>query len=260
MISTPVHAVDLSKKICTQLKLLGLREGDVVLLHASLKSLSRIPQHPQTVINGVLNAIGQNGTLLIPSLTYETVNKENPVFDRKNTPSDVGAISEYFRKQPQVYRSLSPTHSVCGIGKHARMLLQKHHYDSTPLGPNSPLHMLPRYGGKILFIGCGLKPNTSMHAVEELLEPPYLFGDAFEFKLITEGAVMHKKMRQHNFKGYEQRYDRVASLLNEKELRLGRVLAADVYLLDAAAMWKKAYNKLRENPYFFVDRLNVHDN
>ena len=260
MISTTVPTVDLSDKICTQLKLIGLKEGDVVLLHASLKSLSRIPQHPQTVINGILNAIGNNGTLLVPSLTYETVNKDNPIFDIENTPSDVGAISEYFRKLPKVHRSISPTHSVCGIGKHAKAMLQKHHYDNTPLGPNSPLRMLPRFGGKILFIGCGLKPNTSMHAVEELLEPPYLFDDYYNFKIIANGNVMNKKMRQHNFKGYEQRYDRIADLLGPRELRQGRVLAADVHLIDAEAMWKKAFLKLQQNPYYFVDRLSISAN
>ena len=260
MITPLTLTSNLSQKICAQLKLLGLVEGDVVLLHASLKSLSRIPQHPETVIQGIFNAIGKSGTLLVPSLTYERVNKENPVFDRQNTPSDIGAISEYFRKLPKVYRSLSPTHSVCGIGKYAHEILKSHHKDDTPLGPHSPLRLLPKFGGKILFIGCGLKPNTSMHAIEELLEPPYLFSDFFEFKIINHGLLTNKKIRQHNFKGFEQRYDRLANLLNAKELRSGRILSADVYLIDAEAMWKKAYMKMAENPYYFVDRLNVRDN
>jgi aminoglycoside 3-N-acetyltransferase len=132
--------------------------------------------------------------------------------------------------------------------------------DSTPMGPNSPLSLLPRFGGKILFIGCGLKPNTSMHAVEELIEPPYLFGDFLEFNIINDGVVKRKKIRQHNFKGFEQRYDRIANLLNEKEMKKGSILAASVHLLDAEAMWEKAYMKLTENPYYFVDRLNERDN
>ena len=254
---TPTLAVDLADKISMQLKLTGLQEGDVVMLHASLKSLSRIPQHPKTVIDGIIKAIGKSGTLLVPSLTYEVVNRDNPVFDRLATPSDVGAISEYFRTMPGTYRSLSPTHSVCGIGKNAKEMLEKHHLDDTPVGAHSPFRLLPEYGGKILFIGCGLKPNTSMHAVEELLEPPYLFEDYAKFKIISNGIIINKKMRRHNFKGYEQRYDRVANLLSKKELKKGRVLSAEVFLLDAAALWEKAFLKLQENPLYFVDKLDM---
>ncbi|UZR94715.1 AAC(3) family N-acetyltransferase [Chondrinema litorale] len=253
---TPTLAVDLAEKISMQLKLTGLQEGDIVMLHASLKSLSRIPQHPKTVIDGVIKAIGKGGTLLVPSLTYDIVNKENPVFDRQETPSNVGAISEYFRTMPGTYRSLSPTHSVCGIGRDAKALLEKHHLDNTPVGENSPFRLLPKYGGKILFIGCGLKPNTSMHAVEELLEPPYLFEDYVNFKIVSNGSAMDKLVRRHNFKGYEQRYDRVANLLSKRELKKGRVLSAEVFLIDAVALWEKAYLKLRENPLYFVDKLD----
>ncbi|MEM1137973.1 MAG: AAC(3) family N-acetyltransferase, partial [Bacteroidota bacterium] len=218
---TPTLALNLVEKISMQLKLTGLQEGDVVMLHASLKSLSRIPQHPQTIISGILKAIGESGTLLVPTLTYESVNKENPIFDRSRTPSDVGVISEFFRTMPETYRSISPTHSVCGVGKLAKDLLERHHADDTPVGANSPFRLLPKYKGKILFIGCGLKPNTSMHAVEELLEPPYLFADYFEFKIINNGIMMNKRLRTHNFKGYEQRYDRVADILSDKELKRG---------------------------------------
>ncbi|MFP6646122.1 MAG: AAC(3) family N-acetyltransferase, partial [Candidatus Latescibacterota bacterium] len=46
-----------------------------------------------------------------------------------------------------------------------------------------PLRKLRDLGGQLLFLGCGLRPNTSMHGVEELVEPPYLFGDDITYTL-----------------------------------------------------------------------------
>jgi len=54
--------------------------------------------------------------------------------------------------------------------------------------------------------------------------------------------------------GYEQRYDRVADLLEGDQLRTGYVGHAWCHLLDAAALKQCAVAKLRENPLFFVER------
>ena len=55
-------------------------------------------------------------------------------------------------------------------------MLCDHVQDNTPCGQNSPFNRLIENAGKILMIGCGLTPNTTMHAVEEYVRPPYLFG------------------------------------------------------------------------------------
>ena len=62
-------------------------------------------------------------------------------------------------------------------------------------------------------LGCGLRPNTSMHGIEELVEPPYLYGDHLTYRLIlADGEVIEKEYRRHNFRGWIQRYDRVAEV------------------------------------------------
>src|SRR5690606_7869867 len=104
------------------------------------------------------------------------VTREQPEFDLVRTPSNVGTLAEYFRTRPGTIRSLHPTHSICGTGKRTAELLADHARDFTPCGPHSPLTKLPEVGGQILMLGCSLRPNTSMHGVEELVEPPYLFG------------------------------------------------------------------------------------
>ena len=41
-------------------------------------------------------------------------------------------------------------------------------------------------------LGCGLQPNTSMHAIEEMVKPPYLFGPPLTYHLVlADGKVTH---------------------------------------------------------------------
>jgi aminoglycoside 3-N-acetyltransferase len=235
----------------------GLCAGAAALVHCSLRSLGHVPGGAETVIDALLQTLGPRGTLLMCAHSYATVTPSQPVFDARHTPSCVGLVPEVFRQRPGVRRSLHPTHSVCGQGPDADELLGAHDLDQTPAGPNSPYHRLRQIRGLIVMLGCGLKPNTSMHGVEELVEPPYLFMDervTFELR-DADGRQRTASHRVHNFKGWRQRYDRVDQVLHdEQELRKARVLNAEVCIIDAEALWHKAAAKLREDPLFFVDR------
>lgn len=247
---------DVIQNIKNDLLKSGIREGGVVLMHSSLKSLGYVPKGPETFIKGVLAAIGEKGTLLVPSLSYIHVDETNPVFDLLNTPSDVGAVSEYFRKMPGTIRSINPTHSVCGIGALAEEILKNHSKDETPCGENSPFRILKEYDGQILFVGCSLEPNTSMHGVEEIVEPPYLFKETIDYKIILpDGRCKHIKNRRHNFEGYKQRYDRVESILDDNGLKKGKVLEADTFIIESSVLWKEAVAQLRQDPLFFVESM-----
>lgn len=250
--------VEARERIADDLRAAGVRPGGVVVVHSSLKSLGRVPGGPETVVRGLLDALGPEGTLLMPALSYATVGADNPVFDVLETPSCVGAIPEHFRTRPGTLRSVSPTHSVCGVGPEAERLLERHRLDETPGGPNSPFRALRDVGGQIVMLGCGLAPNTSMHAVEEVVEPPYLFGGTIDYRVVlTDGTETQLRCRRHGFRGFAQRYDRVAGLLPEGALKVGTVLEATVHTIDCAPMWDAAEAALRGDPLYFVDRVGA---
>lgn len=107
-------------------------------------------------------------------------------------------------------------------------------------------------------LGCGLKPNTSMHAFEEYVIPPYLFNGEREYTITDEeGNTIRKVYTIHDFHGWEQRYDRVAELPDTRFLRRGRVLEAETFVLDATGLRAAVLKKLRQDPLFFVDRTAV---
>jgi len=229
----------------------GIKPDDTILMHSSLSSLGYIEGGADTVIDTLIAALPE-GTLLIPTLSYQTVTRENPFFSVTETPSCIGIIGETFRKRKGVKRSLHPTHSVCGTGKYAEEILEKHIETSTPAGKNSPFGLLPEYNGKILMLGCTLKPNTSMHAVEELLKPWYLLQkEPVEYTITDEkGNEFIKIHERHNFKTAEQRYDRLANIM---DIPCKKVMNADCYLIDAKEMWEKVYAKLKEDIDYFID-------
>ncbi len=243
--------------IARDLAALGVQEGDVLLVHSSLSSMGHVPGGPETVVQGLLEALGNGGTLLMPALSYDHVTPKQPVFDVRRTPSNVGAIPEYFRRRAGTRRSLHPTHSVCAVGAWAAPLLRDHGLDRTPCGPHSPFHRLRQCEGKILMLGCSLYPNTSMHAIEEMVEPPYLFGGSLTYRLIDwEGEARDRTYLAHGFEGFEQRYDRVADYLTAPDLVQGPILEATAYLIDAPALWDAALAAYRETPLTFVDAIS----
>lgn len=239
---------------------LGVQPGGVLLVHSSLRSLGPIPgaserdSGAEVVVQSLLEALGPQGTLLMPALSYATVGAHNPFFDVRSTPSCVGALPEYFRTRAGTLRSVHPTHSVCGAGRRAAELLADHIRDRTPVGSGSPFARLPKIGGQILFLGCGLMPNTSMHGVEEHVVPPYLYANDVEYQVtLADGSQAHMTVRSHNFQGWIQRYDRLGDLM-KKGCRKGQVLQAECYLLDAAEAWFAALTQLRANPLYFIDK------
>lgn len=252
--SKTLFSDSLKQRFFADLTALGISPGDVVLVHTSLKGLQTPKITSQFVIESLLELLTEQGTLLIPSLSYAFVKPENPIFNILETKACIGTLPECFRMEYAQYRSLHPTHSVCAHGKLARVLTQCHALDDTPVGEHSPFRLLTEYGGKILMLGCGLRPNTFMHGVEEYAKAPYpLSKDKLQYTLILEdGRQIAKEYYPHEFGGLEQRYDRLESLLNQDELKMGSLLGGVGYCMDAAAVLKKGTDQIKKNPCFFV--------
>ncbi len=237
--------------LVTQLRALGLQRGDVVMVHASFKALGI--KDPELLLRALLETLGESGLLLMPALSYEQ--QPPDVHDTHSTPTCVGFLSEYFRQRPGTVRSLHPTHSVCGVGAQAPAWLSDHLEDHTPCGPHSSFHKILHTPGKILMLGCGLEPNTAMHALEEHAPPPYLFA-APRVYTITDAnrQTFAKEYIPHNFQGVTQRYERIADLLTDSAISRGLVGNAPSFLIRGEALLGAPLARLRAEPFYFVDR------
>lgn len=142
----------------------GVRPGDSILVHSSLRSIGLIEGGPDALIDGLMEVVGPAGTLLMPAFNY-TRPLPSPYFDPRTTPSRAGALTEIFRNRPGTQRSLHPTHSVAAQGKRAEEFLADHH-KNLAFGIGSPIDRLSREGGYVLLIGVTHLANSCIHVGE----------------------------------------------------------------------------------------------
>jgi len=246
-----------AKQIIADLRALGVKGDDTIIVHSSynaLKGDEKIENGPEAVISALKETV-KNGTLMLPTLSWEAVTIENPRFNALETESCVGILPEFMRKSPDVIRSVHPTHSVAIWGRDAQKIADVHLRDFTPVGANSPFREVARRRGKIVMLGNPLETNTTMHGVEEMVVPPYLYSKNNDYELTTSsGEKLVQGYLRHGFTdAVEQRYERIVNLLDKNECKTGKVLNASCTVMDAAAVWTKGLKKLREDIFYFVD-------
>jgi len=215
----------------------GLRAGEVVLVHSSLRRLGPVQGGAGAVIEALLNVVGPEGTLAMPTHTFKVVREGQPVFHQALTPSGVGALTEVFRQRPGVVRGLHPTHSVAATGRRAEEFVVVREEDETSCPPESPYGRLRKWGGKVLIIGPGLECCTFFHGCEEWAGMPWAGASpAVQLYSITvEGRVVSVKMCPNNYRTWDQ-YPRLEpGLLAAGAMKTGRIGGCSLRLLDAAA-------------------------
>lgn len=243
------------QKLVDDLKKIGLQKGDSVLVHSSLSKIGFVEGGPATVVNALFEVIGEEGTLLFPSFPAKGRNKthleEHPFFDIKNTPSQMGSITEYFRKLEKVHRSFHPTDPICAKGPLAEYYTNSHFGQLTPYNEHSPFRKLCNKKGKILMLGTTLNGAcTNLHTLEDAVNFKYPVYDSVEYevKMIDESGKEHQmRTKVHNPDYSAKRNCDALKPMFEKEgvLVNGMVGEAKTMLIDAQKMLEvmiKNYN------------------
>jgi aminoglycoside 3-N-acetyltransferase len=163
------------EQLAADLSRLGLQSRDVVFFHSSLKSLGWVDGGAEAVIDAFLDVVGPEGLIIVPTLTATLAEGDSTrfAFDPSETPSRVGRITDALWRRPNARRSGHPTHSIAAIGRRAEELVRGHEHTST-FGQDGPYRRYVDWGAKILFLGVDFRCNTTLHAIEDWLDLPYL--------------------------------------------------------------------------------------
>lgn len=164
--------------------MLGVRAGDLLLVHSSLSALGWVNGGPVAVVQALLDAIGQQGTLVMPAhsagLTdpqhweappvpkawHQPIRDTMPAFDPRVTPTrEMGRVAELFRTWPGCARSNHPSTSFSALGPLATEVTERHDL-ADPFGEHSPLAALYRLEAKILLMGVNFDKCTALHLAE----------------------------------------------------------------------------------------------
>jgi len=243
-------------QLVNDLQKIGLRKGDSVLVHSSLSKIGFVEGGAKTVIDALLDVVGNEGTLLFPTFPAKGRNKthleEHPVFDIAKTPSQMGSITEHFRKMGGVLRSFHPTDCVAAKGPLAAYYTGSHFGQLTPYNEYSPFRKLCDKSGKILMLGTTLNGAcTNLHTLEDAVDFKFPVYDQriFDVKMIdANGNVSVMQTKVHNPEYSAKRNCDALKPMFEKEGALvnGTIGEAKSMLIDAAKMLEVMIRNYKE--------------
>ena len=180
----------LKKDITDALHDMGLVRGQSLMVHTSLGSLGFVCGGPQVIIEALLETVGEEGTLMMPTQSWKNLDPKTgvhweepeewwqairdnwPAYDKRITPTNtMGAVAEMFRSWPGAIRSDHPARSVAAWGRYADYLTRDHDL-SDIFGDSSPVGKLYELDGWVLLIGVDYDKNTSLHLADVRAEYP----------------------------------------------------------------------------------------
>ncbi len=163
---------------------LGVKHGDLLLVHSAVSAFGHIAGGAETVIDALKKAVGPSGTVLFPMFTRPYLHLGGTVNRGWNyrpfDPSDpyqiwVGSVPQtLLLNYPDVCRSAHITHSWGGFGPLAEECLKHHGAYDPPASKNSPLGEALEHGGKVLHFGSGVNSTTFLHYFEDHFDLPFL--------------------------------------------------------------------------------------
>ncbi|EFH3879182.1 aminoglycoside N-acetyltransferase AAC(3)-VIa [Escherichia coli] len=189
-------------ELVRQLRDLGVRSGDMVMPHVSLRAVGPLADGPQTPVDALIEAVGPTGNILAfvswRDSPYEqtlghdappaAIAQSWPAFDPDHAPAypGFGAINEFIRTYPGCRRSAHPDASMAAIGPDAAWLVAPHEMGAA-YGPRSPIARFLAHAGKILSIGAGPDAVTALHYAEAVARIEGKRRVTYSMPLLREG-------------------------------------------------------------------------
>lgn len=246
-------------QLIRDLRALGIREGDHVVLRVSLRSLG-ILRPAETLVRAVLDVVGPSGSLYALAFTRAfPLPLRGPALDYvfdASTPSETGGLTNFLLTFPGAVRSRHPTNSFVGVGNFARTILEDHGPDSPMFDPVRRLAEHDR--GKMLLVGRLFESPgfSTVHVAQHLLgfgnRTVGRYGVRYRLPDGSVGVYIRNDAAGCS-RGFHRFYPayRAAGAVTE-----GRVAAADCMLGVLSKTLSVDMQVLRQDPtFFFCDDL-----
>lgn len=173
--------------LATALVRLGVRPGDALMAHASLRRIGPVDGRAAGVVAAIDRALGPDGTWMMtlgadddwawvndrPESDRPALLADAVPFDPLVTPADedIGVLAEVFRTTPGTIVSDHPEGRMGARGRRAAAFMADVPWDHY-YGPGSPLDRFVEAGGRVLRLGADLDTVTLLHFAEYLVELP----------------------------------------------------------------------------------------
>jgi len=244
------------KDIAVALSEVGCRKGDTVFVHSDVGVFGKLlcldrNLFFESIWNVIRESVSPDGAVIMPAFTYSFCNDEP--FDVRNSKSKVGVLSEYFRKTPDIVRTLHPIFSVAiwGQDKEQLAMVGKDSFDE-----GSIFGKLHEKNGKIVFFGARFQTCTYAHYIEQMHGVPYRYVKTFEGRIICgdkewkDSCTFLVRDLEKNvfsdFSKFERHLDENNLL---KQVTLGN---GNISLVGAEVFFEECIKLLNEDIYFLL--------
>lgn len=237
---------------------LGVETGDTLLVHSSYKSLGGVDGGPQTVIDALLEVLGEDGTLVMPTFNFDFCKGEP--WDVRETPSQMGYMTNLVRQDPRAKRVFHPIYSFAVIGKYAEAFGALRYKSS--YAKNSAFGKLRELDGKIMVVGLSYNDSmTFFHHVEEMEGVDYRYLKDFTGMVTdADGNTVedtYQMLVRDIDKGVHTMVDPMGKLMEEAGVIQSRTIGeADVKLMKANEVYEFTAREMKRDPHllYYIEK------
>jgi aminoglycoside 3-N-acetyltransferase len=246
-------------RLAADLRALGLKSGDVLMAHASVRAVGETAGGPDQIHLALKDVLTADGTLMMyagcPRYVDEVgrgnlsaaeeadVLETLPAFDAATARAarDHGILVEFFRTWPGTRVNPHPARFAVWGGA-ADDLLSSQPWDFA-FGAGSALERLVARDGRILLLGCDHDTVTFLHYVEHIADLPGKRVVRFKVPVLENGVRVWRGMQEYDtangaHANWPDRFFAriVDSYLASTENRGGLVGAARCHLFSARGL------------------------
>jgi len=158
------------EKLISDLQNIGIKKGELLHLKVSLRAIGKIDGGPNTLIEALLETVGEKGTIVIDAFINAyplplSKDDKNKIANNK-TPSYAGALANAMINYPQAERSKHPIQKFAAIGFKAKELCDSHTDKS---GGYDLVHQMAKLNAKNLTIGKNVVGVGTTHVAIEIM-------------------------------------------------------------------------------------------
>jgi len=249
-----------SAEFTDALRAVGVRDNDVVFIHADLGVFGRIGPgiDKLTLCRSLLDAIERcipDGTLAMPTFTYSFC--RGKLFDREKSPAEqMGLLSEFFRTEKGVVRSTHPIVSVAARGPKAEKLID---VDLDAYGAKSVFARLHALDAIVVFFGAPFDRATFIHHIEAMHAVPYRSAKIFTGTIRSGGSERKVSCTYHVLPldgSVQTELSRLETKLRrDGDLREASVGAGRISGVRVRNLFSTGTRMLEENIDAFIQRI-----
>lgn len=168
------------QNIVQDLANLGVSKAGLLFVHSSVSAIGEVEDGADAVVDALLDALGPEGTLIVPTFTYADPHDYPDSIDPKwvfvpaKTHSGMGAVTNVARMRAGAMRSIHLWHSVAAIGPLAeKVVTGGGGVWASAWDENSPMAWAFKNGADILMLGVPYQNLTAIHVWEVEFDVAY---------------------------------------------------------------------------------------